>query len=143
MTEQQSRKQLTPADELRAAAAKLRSLTTDATEGPWHGEDPNTRWGDAYDHQLVGGGKILATFNSDYNGPLNADYVAAMHPGVGVVLAQLLDYGVRSYEASLEAARRVWGDTHDDERRRFTEEQSGLPELLAVARAVLGRTAEG
>lgn len=81
----------TPADELRIAAAKLRSLVEDATEGPWHSEDPNRQWGDDRDHRLVGGGKILATFGNDHNGPLNAMYAAAMHPGVGELLAKWLD----------------------------------------------------
>jgi hypothetical protein len=81
----------TPADELRAAAARLRELATDATDGPWIPDDPNTRWGDDRDHQLVGGGKILATFDNDYKGPLNATYAAAMHPGVGAALADWLD----------------------------------------------------
>ena len=82
---------MTPADEIRTAAAKLRSLIEDATEGPWASEDPSQRWGDDYDRQLVGGGKILATFNNDHNGPLNTDYAAAMHPGVGTALAAWLD----------------------------------------------------
>lgn len=81
----------TPADELRTAAQRLRELATDATDGPWTPDDPNTRWGDDGDHQLVGGGKILATFDSDYNGPLNTAYAAAMHPGVGTALADWLD----------------------------------------------------
>ena len=79
-----------PADELRAAAARLRELATDATDGPWIPDDPNTRWGDDRDHQLAGGGKILATFDNDYKGPLNATYAAAMHPGVGTAVWALL-----------------------------------------------------
>lgn len=111
---------MTPADELRAAAETLRSLTGDATDGPWTSEDPNRAWGDDNDHRLIGGGKILATFNSDYNGPLNALYAATMHPGVGTALAKWLDSWV-GIDFSEHAA--MPGD---------------LAHALAVARAING-----
>jgi len=106
---------MTPADELAAAAAKIRALASDATEGPWMAEDPNQQWGDDQDHRLVGGGKILATFSSDHNGPLNAMYAAAMHPGVTLALADWLDSDARD-------AREIGPDPH----------------ALAVARAING-----
>ncbi|MFI1562166.1 hypothetical protein ACH4ZX_03730 [Streptomyces sp. NPDC020490] len=106
---------MTPAEEIEAAAVKLRSLVTDATEGPWHTCDPNIRWGDDRDHRLVGGGKILAKFNNGHNGPLNADYVAAMHSGVGEKLTRWLRSAARD-------AREIGPDPH----------------ALAVARAING-----
>ena len=113
---------MTPADELRAAAEKLRSLTADATEGPWHSEDLNTRWGDDHDHHIVGGGKILATFSNDHNGPLNADYAAAMHPGVGAALADWLDLAATEYDPD--------ADVQETDRSHDA--------ALAVARAING-----
>ncbi|MES9522426.1 hypothetical protein [Streptomyces capoamus] len=104
---------MTPAEEIKQAADKLKALTGDATEGPWHSENPNTRWGDDHDHDIIGGGKILATFSNDHNGPLNADYAAAMHPGVGALLAKWL-------ESAEEDARQIGPDPH----------------ALAVARAI-------
>ncbi|MGW0821799.1 hypothetical protein [Streptomyces sp. NPDC002845] len=112
-----------PAEELRTAAQRLRSIAADATEGPWHSEDPNTRWGDDHDQRLVGGGKTLAAFNNRRNGPLNADYAAAMHPGVGASLADWLDWAAR--QADMNATR--------PPRRRLD-----LTEALAVARQTNG-----
>jgi hypothetical protein len=81
---------MTPAEDIHAAVTALRSATAVATDGPWTAEDPNRQWGDDRDHQLVGGGKILATFSNDHNGPLNAMYAALMHPGVGEAIAKWL-----------------------------------------------------
>jgi hypothetical protein len=110
----------TPADEIRAAAAKLRELAADATDGPWAAHDPNKRWGDDRDHQLIGGGKALATFDNDYNGPLNTAYAATMHPGVGKALADWLDHTAAHLTAS----------THPD------WQDVVAPDALNVARAI-------
>ena len=81
----------TAADELRAAAAKLRAATTDATPGPWTVDWPTGQWGDAdRDAELIGGGKQLATYNVEYRGPLNAAYTALVNPAVGLLLADWL-----------------------------------------------------
>jgi hypothetical protein len=117
-----------PSEELRTAATALRSLAADATDGPWVSEDPSTRWGDDYDHRLVGAGKILAVFNSDHNGPLNAAYAAAMHPGVGKALALLLD-GVRSNALETD---------HEECSSWCSPETCDLSAALAVARLVNG-----
>lgn len=111
-----------PADELSAAARKLRGLTDDATEGPWAAEDPNRQWGDDHDYRLVGGGKILATFNSDHNGPLNTAYAAAMHPGVGKLLAKWLG---------------SWDGVDFEEHAAMPDD---LQHALAIARAINGST---
>lgn len=113
---------MTPAEEIETAAQKLRALATDATEGPWMAENPNAQWGDDYDNQLVGGGKILAVFDNDHNGPLNTDYAAAMHPGVGAALAGWLETTATSLTAS----------THPD------WQDCVAADALAVARAILG-----
>lgn len=105
----------TPADALRASAEKLRSLTADATEGPWFAEHLEGTWGEEHDAILVGQGKPLATLPYDHNGHLNADYAATMHPGVGTALADLLD------------------DQADGD-----DEGVINPWALAVARAILG-----
>ncbi|MFD4596709.1 hypothetical protein ACFWPQ_01625 [Streptomyces sp. NPDC058464] len=81
---------MTPAEELSAAITVLRGAVHDASDGPWAADDPNRRWGDDCDHRLVGGGKILATFSNDHNGPLNAMFAALMHPGVGEAIAKWL-----------------------------------------------------
>lgn len=116
----------TPADEIRAAAIKLRELAADATDGPWAAHDPNKQWhdpnkqwGDDRDHQLIGGGKALATFDTDHKGPLNTAYAATMHPGVGAAIADWLDQAadaltgipVEANEPALVAARGINGET--------------------------------
>lgn len=79
-----------PSALLLRAADVLDELADAATEGPWSNDDPNARWGDDYAYRLVGGGKILATFSSEHNGPFNAAYIAAMHPGTGRDFAAML-----------------------------------------------------
>lgn len=103
----------TPADELRAAAARLRALAADATPGPWFAHRPEPRhWGDAdHDAELVGGGKPLAVLNAEYNGALNADYAAAMHPGVGKALADMLE--AISYTPDDDSLEDPDSDRHD------------------------------
>ena len=111
----------TPAQELTAAAGKLRTLATDATPGPWAASHPEERWEVYRDSQIVGGGKPLAAVNSEYNGAFNADWIAAMHPGVGAALAQLLDRWAWLGRADPDLLNRVGG-----------------PEALAVARLING-----
>ncbi|WP_446458694.1 hypothetical protein [Streptomyces rochei] len=85
------------ADELRTAAEKLRTLTAEATPGPWHTVAYDPSWAGDFDagistrpngeldvvgHGYEGGGVERLS---------DAQYIAAMHPGVGTLLAQLLD----------------------------------------------------
>lgn len=93
----------TPADEIRAAAAKLRGLATAASTDA-HGHDTST-WSSEHvrpgDARLYGPGRtsILRGGPSGPGGrgtrphlhPQHADYIAALHPGVGAVLADWLD----------------------------------------------------
>lgn len=94
----------TPADEIRAAAAKLRGLATAASTDA-HGHDTST-WSSEHvrpgDARLYGPGRtsILRGSPSGPGGrgarphlhPQHADYIAALHPGVGAVLADWLDF---------------------------------------------------
>ncbi|MFE2311640.1 DUF6221 family protein [Streptomyces sp. NPDC059441] len=59
---------------------KVEATARDATEGPWHVDEPTERWEAYRDHQLIGSGKPIATLNSEYNGPLNADHIALHSP---------------------------------------------------------------
>lgn len=71
------------ADFLRARYAEARALANDATPGPWTAEQPerHPRWGDhGYNHQLWGDNTLLAEFNTEYDGGLNAVYTAAYNP---------------------------------------------------------------
>lgn len=121
----------TPADELRAAAETLRGLAADATPGPWRQHD--THLGQ-YGHTatvLSGEGTTtelrawLPTMSQESwdetrNVWNDAAYIAAMHPLVGLTLADWLE---------------SWTGIE-------LREDAAMPEdarhALAVARALLG-----
>lgn len=79
---------MSPADELRTAATRLREITANATPGPW------TRigigdygWTVAFSNASAG----VETEDSE-QGRADADYIAAMDPTVALALADWLDY---------------------------------------------------
>lgn len=100
---------------LRRAASVLRERAANATSGPWAPMRSGAVAG------TMQGSKIMETVAHTFpggNGPKhNAHYIALMHPGVGLALADWLDFEAK------------WLDG----RPRYTE---GL--AIAVARAVLG-----
>jgi len=110
----------TTAARLREAAGVVRATAATATKGPWFAEDPNVRWGDEYDHRLVGGGKTLGSLSTEHNGPLNLEWIALMHPGHGALLAAMFDRWARMVEYDATQINRVGG-----------------PETLALADAIL------
>lgn len=69
-----------PAEQLRAAAQRLRELAGAATPGPWT-YVPSSRGGWYVDPQTV----------ASVGRKVEAAYIAAMHPGVAQALAELLD----------------------------------------------------
>lgn len=80
-----------PADELRTAAATLRALLADRqlTPGPWLSMDRGDRvlWnGEGAEDQPP-----MYVVDEPMSNGANAAYIAAMHPGVGLALAQWLD----------------------------------------------------
>lgn len=86
----------TPADELRTAAHTLRTLATAATPGPWK----QTGIGDhGWTVSFLYPGTGIETDDSD-QGRADADYIAAMGPGVGLFLADWLATTATSLAAS-------------------------------------------
>jgi hypothetical protein len=77
---------MTPADELRAAADKLRSLAATATEGPWHQSGIGDQ-GWTVDAPKA----FIAETEDSEKGRADADYIAAMHPGVAKALVGWLE----------------------------------------------------
>jgi hypothetical protein len=75
-----------PSDELRTAATRLRSLATAATPGPWE----QTGIGD-YGWTVSSSSSALVDTVDSEEGRADADYIAAMHPGVGLALAAWLE----------------------------------------------------
>lgn len=81
---------MTAAEELRAAAEKLRAAATLASNGPWIAT-PDIHiggWAVAQAPLKSDEGPYLADFVRD----CDARYIAAMHPGVGNALANWLDF---------------------------------------------------
>ncbi|MEV6180162.1 hypothetical protein [Streptomyces sp. NPDC052015] len=96
---------MTPADELRTAAEKLRALATAATPGPWR--DHDTHLGQYGHTATVLSGERNTTdlrawlptmsqesWDETRNVWADAAYMAAMHPLVGLALADWLDIAV-------------------------------------------------
>jgi hypothetical protein len=91
-----------PAEEIRAAAEKLRKLAADATPGPWRQHDTHLGQYGYAATVLSGEGNdtdLRAWLPSMSQHPWDetrnvwpdAMYIAAMHPGVGLALAKWLE----------------------------------------------------
>lgn len=138
---------MTPAEELTAAAEKLRALATAASTdssgrptahwdvryqpGVLPGAPPQRDRGCALiatdggnDVRLLGGGSNGSRGSTPSIGPDHGRYAAAMDPGVGAALADWLD----------EVAERLAVTTHPD------WQDTVEPHALAVARRILGTT---
>lgn len=124
----------TPADELRAAADKLRTLATAAAEDSgnttWHTtrhfpEQPDSTftalWATGA-RPLLGGGGGRGRPPAYVSAPVG-DYIAAMHPGVGAALADWL-----AAEAADPAS-----DQHDE---RCRERGYPITVALTIARLI-------
>jgi hypothetical protein len=129
---------VTPAEELRAAAEKIRKLAAEATPPPWtwqrwHSDTCPADCNDPTCFLLIVGSPHGPVGDADVDrdvfaversvqerGEGDAAYIAAMHPGVGEALAELLDTAA-DYVA-------------DDSPNHPTH----LVRALAVARAILG-----
>ncbi|MGW2721387.1 hypothetical protein [Streptomyces sp. NPDC001492] len=83
----------TPAEELRTAADKLRTLAGDATPGPWR-QSGIGDYGWSVDTPDV----FIAETEDSEKGRADADHIAAMHPAVGLALADWLDETARNAE---------------------------------------------
>lgn len=102
-----------PADELTAAAHKLRSLAATASDGPWHQSGIGDQgWTVGSPHQFI------AETEDSEKGRADAEYIAAMHPGVGEKIARWLE----------REAFRVLHNGRDGE----------LHHAIAIARAING-----
>jgi hypothetical protein len=121
----------TPAEDLRAAAVKLRELATAATPGPWRQHDTHLGQygytatvlsGEGNDTDLRAWLPSMSQepWDEARNAWPDAAFIAAMHPGVGLALADWLDSWT-GFEISEHAAM------PDD-----------LTHALAVARAING-----
>jgi hypothetical protein len=83
----------TPADELRTAAEKLRSLTVDATADI----AANPYWGSVGFPPHEYPNLYARGVDNGFGGPAG-EFAAAMHPGVGLALADWLDCEARTWD---------------------------------------------
>ncbi|MCY0916999.1 hypothetical protein OS965_02260 [Streptomyces sp. H27-G5] len=113
---------MTAADDLQAAATRLRDLAAEASPAPWTAN----RWGNV---ETAGFEEVAEVWPLQAKPHVNVDYIAAMHPGVGAVLAELLDYAAQYARLYDSLLGRTASDPHPEAQTRH---------LLAVARAILG-----
>ncbi|MFI9154527.1 hypothetical protein [Streptomyces sp. NPDC053367] len=125
---------MTPADELRAAADKLRTLTTaDGIEpGPWRTEWHEQQYellsADPTSVAITEWTYAIATWEPQASeqraecDTANADYIATMHPSVGSALAAWLE----------STATALAANTHPG------WQECVAPHAIAVARAING-----
>jgi hypothetical protein len=123
----------TPADELRTAASRLRQLADQATPAPWtwkrwHSDDCRTDCDDPTCFLLIVGSPHGPVGDADVDrdvfaversvqerGEGDAAYIAAMHPGVGLALADWLGSAAEDAEQigadhrALTVARKILG----------------------------------
>ncbi|MEV3996706.1 hypothetical protein AB0K62_13650 [Streptomyces halstedii] len=139
-----------PADQLRAAAELLREAAGHATPGPWRTHDTHlgnvgghtatvlTDRPNLNDTELIAWLPTMShePWDEARNAWRNAGWMALLHPGVGLALAQLLDRHAKEYDASVAAAANVWPDSADEAARWLAAQVP--PEALAVARQLLG-----
>lgn len=112
----------TPADEIRAAATKLAKLVEDLGDcrGPWYVVNRDKR---PYPQRIdnIGVPYVVADTTTDPSHPPTiADYICAMHPGVGKALAAWLEH----------TAAHLTANTHPD------WQDVVAPDALNIARAI-------
>lgn len=127
---------MTPAEELRAAAKVMRERAQAASPGPWEtcGRGVEQTAGDYADVL----GQEVSCLSYCYGGaPIgpkqaDADYIASMHPGIALAIADWLDEEAAEYEA-LDAGAQAFlaGDKGGD-----------VAPAIAVARTYLGTKEE-
>lgn len=108
----------TPADTIRRAAQLMRERATAASPGPWHignAVDPTTP---CNVHTFPGAQDV-----ADNVGWLDAEHIAAMHPGVALAVAAWLDTW-HPYGLTDETVADDWAEEYQH--------------ALAVSRAYLG-----
>lgn len=118
----------TPAAVLKGAADEIRQLATEATPGPWHA------WAGTYPHLVIQGppgvlseAKGIVSTNLAVNERADSSWIAALHPGVGMALADWLE----STAATVEAVTRKHADA-------APTDAHWLAPALAVAQQILG-----
>ncbi|WP_405413882.1 hypothetical protein [Streptomyces rubiginosohelvolus] len=126
--------ELAPAEKLRAAAAKLRTLLTELGDcrGPWYVVNREQR---PYPQRIdnIGVPYVIASTTTDPSHPPHlADYIALMHPRVGYAITQLLEsLAARLDDSTSDAAQLL--DPHALIAARLILEAPGAPDVTEAA----------
>jgi hypothetical protein len=115
-----------PAEQLRAAAQRLRELAEAATPGPWHAVASVP----SHSVRSPGGWEIASSAYADRRADM--DFIAAMHPGVALALATLLE----SHSADWDQLTEHNAHTTDGQDHPEAPDEA-MEEALALARLVL------
>lgn len=144
-----------PAAVLRRAAEKMRGLAQRATDGPWtaspvYSPDASATSGVySYAHptgtvlsEVVASGRIKQGYGGIRH-PGNAVYIAAMHPGVALLIAAWLEAEADAHSGGMAASNALAGYISEAGAGEFQVQVavSTLDQALAVARAFLGEAA--
>ena len=111
---------MSPAEELRAAAARIREVADKATPGPWLNLDRGDRI--VTEPDSAGEFEYVVDEPLDSN-PDNGEHIAMWHPSVALLVAEVFDKWAGIGELDPDLLYRVGGQ-----------------ETLAVARAINGST---
>ncbi|MFG3426170.1 hypothetical protein [Streptomyces californicus] len=125
---------LTPAERLRAAAAKLRTLLTELGDcrGPWYVVNRAQR---PYPQRIdnIGVPYVIASTTTDPSTPpYLADYIALMHPRVGYAITNLLDSLAARLDDSTSGVAQLL-DPHALIAARLILESPGAPDVTEPA----------
>jgi hypothetical protein len=145
----------TPAETLRRAAEKARGLAAAATPGPWQTHDTHLPVGGHTATVLSGEGNDtelrawLPTWDHEpwsevHNVWNDAAYIAALHPGVALLIADWLDAEADCHEGGMTVSQALCGMASDigAGEYRIQVAASTLDQAVAVARALLGEEAD-
>lgn len=124
----------TPTQTLRRAAEKLRTLANAATPGPW------TLRTDDFNVAVVGPHSSIYHRDGSPGSHADALYVAALHPGVALALADWLDAEAAVHEAGMQASEAlcVVVEAAGAGEHRVQVHASTLDQAHALTRAILG-----
>jgi hypothetical protein len=128
---------MTPVEELRAAAQKVREAASAVIHlsPPWRSEPAeDDQWRVMYGtpHLLAG---LVAT-TPDYGRMYLADWIALMHPGLAEPIAAWLE-GCATDLDRAEAAAAAWTNSETGDPLEYCDEPDSVRRALDLARAIL------
>lgn len=138
----------TPATELRTAADKLRQAAAAADEtnaAPWTTVKPSSNPGstrafvfDANGDRIACGSSMGGRAGAPWIAEVTAAYIALMHPGVGLALADLFDDAAGDFEM---CERQNSRDPHNEWKTRIMPHHMA-GSALKLARQLLGEVTQ-